>query len=87
MGNYDYRYHLRLDEPTERALEQVCRCTFMSKSTLMRRYVQQGVAQHIADIADQVQSLTHSSKLVEAFTPEGSGAAFFVHHGGWGIED
>ena len=39
MGTYDYRYHLRLDEPTERALEQISRCTFTTKSTLMRHYV------------------------------------------------
>ena len=44
MGKYDYRYHLRLDEPTERALEQISRCTLTTKSTLMRHYVQQGVS-------------------------------------------
>jgi hypothetical protein len=87
MGNYEYRYHLRLDEPTERALEQICRCTFSTKSTLMRRYVQQGVAKDIATIADQVEGVERSCKRVEAFKPEVTDASIFVHHGGWGSDE
>ena len=71
MGPYDYRYHLRLDEPTERALEQISRCTFTTKSTLMRHYVQQGVARNIEVLAGQVANVVHSTAQVEAFRPEG----------------
>lgn len=87
MGKYDYRHHLRLDEPTEKALEQVCRCTFTSKSTLMRRYVQQGVARDIGVIADQIEGVMRSSNLVEAFTPGGSDSTLFGHCGGWGVDE
>lgn len=85
MGTYEHRYHLRLDEPTERALEQICRCTFSSKSTLMRRYVQQGVAKDIATIADQVERVERSCKLIETLKPEMTDASIFVR--GWSTDE
>ncbi len=82
MGSYDYRHHVRLDEPTERALNQICRCTFMCKSTLMRRYIQQGVARDINLIASQVDSVVRSSKKVETIAPERSDSFLFGYDDG-----
>ena len=44
MNNYPVRYAFRLDPATEAALEQIARHTFQSKASIMRRYVQEGVA-------------------------------------------
>ncbi|RUP07825.1 hypothetical protein [Hyphomicrobium sp.] len=82
MGNFDYRYHLRLDEATERALNQICRCTFMSKSTLMRHYIQQGVARDIKLLASQIDSVVRSSAKVDAIAPENSDSSLFGYDDG-----
>jgi hypothetical protein len=44
MNNYPVRHAFRLDPVTEAALEQIARNTFQSKASIMRRYVQEGVA-------------------------------------------
>jgi predicted transcriptional regulator len=44
MNQYPIRYAFRLDPATEAALEQIARHTFQSKASIMRRYVQEGVA-------------------------------------------
>ena len=44
MNQYPVRYAFRLDPATEQALEQIARHTFQSKASIMRRYVQEGVA-------------------------------------------
>ena len=44
MNNYPVRYAFRLDPATEAVLEQIARHTFQSKASIMRRYVQEGVA-------------------------------------------
>ena len=44
MNQYPIRYAFRLDPATEKALEQIARHTFQSKASIMRRYVQEGVA-------------------------------------------
>ncbi|CCB65860.1 protein of unknown function [Hyphomicrobium sp. MC1] len=69
MENFKYRFHLRLDEPTGRALHQISRSTIAPKSTLMRRYVQEGVARDIKLLADKIGGIVRSSELVGAFEP------------------
>jgi integrase len=44
MNQYPIRYAFRLDPATEAALEHISRHTFQSKASIMRRYVQEGVA-------------------------------------------
>lgn len=66
MGNYDNRHHFRLDEPTEHALEQICHLTLMPKSSLMRKYVQEGAARDIQSLAGRVGSVVESTALVKA---------------------
>jgi len=70
MEKFHHRHHLRLDKETEQALNQICRCTIMSKSALMRRYVRQGVEGDIKRIADQIRDVARSSALVQAFEAE-----------------
>ena len=44
MNQYPVRYAFRIDPATEATLEQIARQTFQSKASIMRRYVQEGVA-------------------------------------------
>lgn len=56
MNHYPIRYAFRLDPATEAALEQIARQTFQSKASLMRRYVQEGVAQELQRLLHQQTS-------------------------------
>lgn len=38
-----YRHHLRLDETTYEALKKISKATLQTRSSLMRRYIQEGV--------------------------------------------
>ena len=37
-----YRHHLRLDETTYEALKNISKATLQTRSSLMRRYIQDG---------------------------------------------
>jgi hypothetical protein len=41
------RHHLRLDDATQTALNELCRLTLSTKSALMRRYIQEGISNEI----------------------------------------
>lgn len=41
-----YRHHLRLDENTQEALKKISKATLQTRSSLMRRYIQEGVKTH-----------------------------------------
>jgi predicted transcriptional regulator len=55
--NFNKRHHFRLDDATQNALEQICRHTMLSKSTLMRRYVQEGVQRDALKYAEDAERL------------------------------
>jgi predicted transcriptional regulator len=38
-----HRHHLQLDETTQLALDQIAKATLQTKSSIMRRYIQQGI--------------------------------------------
>ncbi len=48
------RHHVRLDQWTQDALEEICRHTFSTKSALMRRYIREGVRREAEECADQI---------------------------------
>ena len=64
MTQYIYRHHLRLDEPTQSALEQICRHTFSTKSNIMRRYVQEGVAKDAEAYAEGLKNLRSATSTL-----------------------
>jgi hypothetical protein len=66
MANYQQRHYLRLDDATEAALEQVCHHSFVSKSAMMRRYVQQGVARDAQNFADEAEKLMKNTSVLRA---------------------
>lgn len=43
------RHHIRLDEKTENALRAISKAILQTKSSLMRRYIQEGVGRDKAD--------------------------------------
>lgn len=38
-----YRHHLRLDENTQEALKKISKATLQTRSSLTRRYIQEGI--------------------------------------------
>jgi predicted transcriptional regulator len=64
MNNYPVRYAFRLDPATERALEQIARQTFQSKASIMRRYVQEGVAKEAVAYAEGAADAIKSAQTV-----------------------
>lgn len=60
MNQYPIRYAFRLDPATETALEQIARHTFQSKASIMRRYVQEGVAREANAYAEGAADLMKS---------------------------
>lgn len=56
MIKYEHRYAFRLDPVTEKALHQIAQSTFQTKASIMRRYVQEGVARDI-DGTTSLQSI------------------------------
>ncbi len=60
MNQYPVRYAFRLDPATEVALEQIARHTFQSKASIMRRYVQEGVAKEAEAYAEGALALRSS---------------------------
>lgn len=53
MNNYPIRYAFRLDPKTEAAIEQISVQSYQSKASIMRRYVQEGVARETGEIIDK----------------------------------
>lgn len=66
MTNYEYRHHFRLDPATEKALEQICRMTFMTKSAIMRRYVRDGVARDVQIYADGSSRILGAANVLKS---------------------
>jgi len=61
---YPNRHYLRLDNPTQDALAELCRYKFATKSELMRRYVQEGVEKDSMMYQDQVRQLVKSTSVL-----------------------
>ena len=64
MTNYTQRHYLRLDEATEAALVEVCRHSFVSKSAMMRRYIQQCVARDAQGFAQEAEQLMRCASIL-----------------------
>ena len=64
MTKYHNRHHLRLDDATQAALEQICRHTFSTKSNIMRRYVQEGVARDADAYAEGLKNLRSATSVL-----------------------
>ena len=64
MTQYIHRHHLRLDDATQAALEQICRHTFSTKSNIMRRYVQEGVAKDADAYAEGLKNLRNATSAL-----------------------
>ncbi len=58
------RHHLRIDATTQAVLEQICRYTFSTKSSLMRRYVQEGVQRDAQEYAAQIESARRARSVL-----------------------
>jgi len=59
------RHHFRLDDATEAALAEICRHTFSTKSNLMRRYVQEGVARDAVAFAEQTNRVLEATSSLK----------------------
>ena len=66
MDKYKQRHHFRLDATTEAAIEEICRHTFMSKSAVMRRYVQEGVARDAKTYAEETEKVLNAARILRA---------------------
>lgn len=64
MNHYKIRHHFRLDDATEHALEQICRHTFTPKATLMRRYVQEGVARDVVRVVEDITTVGKATEIL-----------------------
>lgn len=64
MSTYQYRHHFRLDQTTEFALEQICLLTLTPKATLMRRYVQEGVARDARRYAEEIENVAKATAIL-----------------------
>lgn len=64
MNHYPIRYAFRLDTATEKALEQISRHTFQSKASIMRRYVQEGIARDASEYAKRSEELLLESNFL-----------------------
>ena len=64
MPNYTQRHYLRLDEATEAALVEVCRHSFVSKSAMMRRYIQFCVARDAQGFAQEAEKLMRCASIL-----------------------
>ena len=60
MTKYEYRHHLRLDEITHEALDELCRQLFTTKSNLMRKYIQEGVKRDVQEYAVEAEKVMRS---------------------------
>jgi hypothetical protein len=58
------RHYLRLDTDTDKALEELCRQLFTTKSELMRRYVRDGVRSDMSEYAEQAQRIMQSTLIL-----------------------
>lgn len=58
------RHHLRLDEATQAALEEICRQICSTKSNVMRQYVMEGVERDIQKIAKEKRELAKTTDYV-----------------------
>lgn len=67
MAQLKHRHHFRLDDATEAALEQICRYTFQTKSSMMRRYVQEGVARDAQSAAEQTRIVMEAAQVMATF--------------------
>ena len=64
MNSLDNRHHFRLDRATTAALDEICRHTFATRSSIMRRYVQEGVAREAEQYAEQTKKLLEASSIL-----------------------
>lgn len=64
MNTLDNRHHFRLDRATTAALDEICRHTFATRSSIMRRYVQEGVAREAEQYADQTKKLLEAASIL-----------------------
>jgi predicted transcriptional regulator len=53
MNRYEHRYAFRLDPATERSLQEIAQRTYQTKASIMRRYVQEGVAREAGIYAER----------------------------------
>jgi predicted DNA-binding protein len=56
-----FRHHLRLDEQTQAALTHLSKATLQTKSSIMRRFIQDGIARE-RDSSVPFQSVTTHSR-------------------------
>ena len=66
MTNYEKRHHLRLDELTQDALDQLCRLLVTTKSSLMRKYIQEGVKNDLQNSAKETKEIEKSLVSLKA---------------------
>jgi predicted transcriptional regulator len=66
LNNCTHRHHLRLDEATQAALEELCRHTSSTKSSLMRRYVKEGVTRDAQKFADETEIVLKSVGILKS---------------------
>ena len=66
MTNYEKRHHLRLDELTQDALDQLCRLLATTKSSLMRKYIQEGVKNDLQNSAKETKEIEKSLVSLKA---------------------
>ena len=64
MNALDNRYHFRLDRATTAALDEICRHTFSTRSSIMRKYVQEGVVRDAQHFADQTRQLLEAASIL-----------------------
>jgi hypothetical protein len=66
MNHYQHRHYFRLDDATQAALEEICRHKFIAKATLMRRYVQEGVAREAQEIAEETEKVLRACSVMRS---------------------
>lgn len=60
------RNYIRLDTATQSALEEISKHTFSTKSSLMRRYVKEGVSREAKIFADETQRVLRDTSILQA---------------------
>jgi predicted DNA-binding protein len=64
---YSIRHYLRVDPATQNGLETLTRYTCMTKSQLMRRFVQEGVRKEIEECENQMLDLQRKTDALSRF--------------------
>ena len=62
MIDHPIRHYVRIDLITQDALEEICRHSLSTKSSVMRRYIQEGALRDVSKYAAQVQA---TKELIE----------------------